>query len=91
MAKERQIVFRLDDKLYNVIKDFAAEKGYINISELLREIVIFHFMGVMLGYFKGKSIDTMMGEFVVKYKNLMIDAEKDSETEKDLNPQDNPQ
>lgn len=79
MAKEKQIVFRLDSKLYNVISSFAKEKGYVHISELMREIVIFHFMGIMLGYFQGKNIDSMMGEFLVKYKNLIDEAEKEGQ------------
>jgi hypothetical protein len=71
MNKEKSINFRVDAQLYNVISSFATEKGYKNISELLREIVIMHFMGLMLGYFQNKKIDDMMTDFLEKYKNLV--------------------
>jgi hypothetical protein len=78
MTKEKQIIFRLDSQLYNVINGFAAEKGYKNISELMREIIIMHFMGVMLGYFQNKKIDEMMGDFLTKYKDLIKEYENKS-------------
>lgn len=86
MKKEKTVIFRLETQLYNAISSFAKEKGYSNLSDLMREIVIFHFMGIMLGYFQGKDIDTMMDEFIVKYRNLIIEAEKE-ENEKNLNQQ----
>lgn len=70
MAKDKVIKFRVDKNLYGVIKDFAKEKGFTNISELMRELVVMHFMGILLGYFKEKTVGEIKSEFLEKYKYL---------------------
>jgi hypothetical protein len=70
MNKEKTIQFRIDNQLFTVIQAFAKEKGYENISELMRELIIMHFMGLMLGYFQNKNLDNMTVEILDKFKNL---------------------
>jgi hypothetical protein len=81
MNKEKIINFRIDDQLYAVIKGFAKEKGITNISELVREIIIMHFSGLMLGYFQGKGVEEMTDEFLKKYKALPLENEHDGQDE----------
>jgi hypothetical protein len=67
MVKSRMIKFRVDEGLYESICAFASDKGITNISELMRMIIIMHFMGIMLGHFPDKPINEMMDEFLKKY------------------------
>jgi hypothetical protein len=83
MIKEKIINFRIDDQLYAVIKGFAKEKGITNISELIREIIIMHFSGLMLGYFQGKGVEEMTDEFLKKYKALPLEDKDDGKNEND--------
>jgi hypothetical protein len=83
MNKEKIINFRIDDQLYAVIRGFAKEKGITNISELIREIIIMHFSGMMLGYFQGKDINDITDEFLKKWKTLALEHENDGQDEND--------
>ena len=68
MAKEKIIKFRVEPELYEVIRKFGEEKGFRNISELMRQLIIMHFMGILLGYFKNKTVAQIETEFFQKYK-----------------------
>lgn len=70
MAKEKIIKFRVEPELYEVIRKFGEEKGFRNISELMRQLIIMHFMGILLGYFKNKTVSQIESEFFQKYKLL---------------------
>jgi hypothetical protein len=83
MYKERIINFRIDDQLYAVIKGFAKEKGITNISELIREIIIMHFSGLMLGYFQGKGVEEMTDEFLKKWKDSTLENKDNGQDEND--------
>ena len=74
MPKEKIIKFRVEPELYDVIRKFGEEKGFKNISELMRQLIIMHFMGILLGYFKNKTVSQIETEFFQKYKPLS-DAE----------------
>lgn len=83
MNKEKIINFRIDNQLYQVIRGFAKEKGITNISELIREIIIMHFSGLMLGYFQGKEINEITDEFLKKYKESSLENEHNGKDEND--------
>jgi len=70
MAKEKIIKFRVEPELYEVIRKFGEEKGFRNISELMRQLIIMHFMGILLGYFKNKTVSQIESEFFQKYTLL---------------------
>lgn len=67
--REKTLKFRVDCEFYNIIKQFANENGFNNMSEFLRSIIVMHMMGVFLGYFGNKSESEIMNEFLKKYLN----------------------
>jgi hypothetical protein len=68
-TKERTITFRVDDRLYCAIQAFAKKYGYANISELLREVIVMHFMGFLLGHFEW-DFDKLREEYLTKNKDV---------------------
>jgi len=79
MVKSRMIKFRVDEGLYESICAFASDKGITNISELMRMIIIMHFMGIMLGHFPDKSMPEMMNEFLKKYDTKETEIKQSDE------------
>jgi len=66
MIKTRRIVFRVDEHLYNAITLFAKEKNML-ISDVCRDILVMHFMSVMLGYTIPKTFEDMQKEVMEKF------------------------
>jgi hypothetical protein len=79
MEKEEKIIFRVDKPLKMLMTDYMKKMGIENISEFMRNIIIMHLMGTMLGYFRNMSKEQIMNEFLKKYGD--DDGQKDLKTE----------
>lgn len=80
MEKEEKIVFRIDKPLKMLMTDYMKKMGIDNISEFMRNIIIMHLMGTMLGYFRNKSKEEIVDEFLKKYNDSdnIIKPDKES-------------
>jgi Arc/MetJ-type ribon-helix-helix transcriptional regulator len=67
-VQTEKMTFRLDKHLCDTIRIFAKKNGYENTSELIRQIVVFHFMSITLGYSEEMSKDEAENEIKRKLK-----------------------
>jgi len=64
--KGKRITVRLEEHLYNTLTGFAKEQGFINVSDVVRYILIMFFMAKMVGAFNNRKINVET-EFANKY------------------------
>jgi len=66
--KNKKIIFRVDEVLYDFIKDIANENN-ITTSELCRKILEYFFIGYMIGEFK-MPLKELRKKFIKEYDFL---------------------
>lgn len=64
--KNKIIICRLDENLYNFLKDVSIRQG-ITTSELVRRIILYFYMGIMTNEFT-TSLSEMKKKYIKIFK-----------------------
>lgn len=73
---EKSILFRCEENMYNTMVSYAHSHGFKSVAQLVRGILLMHFMSIMLGEKKALTRKQLIAEIESQYKEFLKSKKK---------------